>query len=31
VLEPLLHAADRREAEFDIVAHIARELRGERR
>src|SRR6516165_6972870 len=29
VLEPLLHAADRRETEFDIVARIARELRGD--
>src|SRR6266567_8822088 len=29
VLEPLLHAADRREAEFDLVARIADELRGD--
>src|SRR6516165_10327532 len=29
VLEPLLHAADRREAKLDIVARIARELRGD--
>jgi len=29
VLEPLLHAADRREAEFNLVARIAREPRGD--
>src|SRR6516165_5792773 len=29
VLEPLLHAADRREAELDLVARIARELRSD--